>query len=473
MEGDSMTEYHDPTEAPGSTEAPESTEAAASAESTDVIGAVDTAGTPEGVLPPPPPRAGQPEAVLPPPPPPRAGRPEAVLSSPPPRAGQPEAVLSSPPPRADQPEAVLPSLPPRAGQPEAALPSPPPRAGQPEAALPPVLARPWTPPAPAVPATPGEPGAPTNASGPSTPAENSGSTVPRAPAAAAPVAAKPATKRVSYRSTPRKAPPRVAAQEARDPAAPLAPAPVRPATLAIDVGGTGLKASVLDASGKLVADRVRVVTTYPCPPDGLVDKLAALVAPLPVFDRVSVGFPGVVRKGIVLTAPHFVTRSGPGSPVVAKLLAAWTGFDLAGALTNRLGRPVRVANDADLQGLDVVSGSGLEFVVTLGTGVGTALLLDGKLAPHLELAHHPFRKGEDYNDQLGEAALRSIGAKKWRKRVEEAFANFHTLVNYDRLYVGGGNARILDGHVGPSVTIVDNVAGILGGIKLWESPDHY
>ncbi len=247
---------------------------------------------------------------------------------------------------------------------------------------------------------------------------------------------------------------------------------MKPRTLAIDVGGTGLKASVLDATGKLVADRVRVPTTYPCPPERLVEALAALVAPLPSFDRVSIGFPGVVRKGIVLTAPHFVTRSGPGSPVVGKLLAAWTGCDLAGQMAERLGHPVRLANDADLQGLEVVSGSGLELVVTLGTGVGTALLLDGKLAPHLELAQHPFRKGETYNEQLGDAALRRVGAKKWRKRAEDAFSNFHLLLNYDRLYVGGGNSRLLAGYLGPSVTIVDNVAGILGGIKLWELVDH-
>ena len=240
--------------------------------------------------------------------------------------------------------------------------------------------------------------------------------------------------------------------------------------MAVDVGGTGLKASVLDASGKLMTDRVRVRTTYPCPPERLVDTLTTLVAPLPAVDRVSIGFPGVVRKGVVLTAPDFVTRSGPGSPVAKKLLAAWTGFDLAGEMTKRLGHPVRVANDADIQGLEVVSGSGVEFVVTLGTGVGTALLVDGNLAPHLELAHHPFRKGETYDEQLGNAAFRKIGARKWRKRVVEAIANFHMLVNYDRLYVGGGNAKVLKGHVDPSVTIVGNIAGILGGIKLWDPP---
>ena len=245
----------------------------------------------------------------------------------------------------------------------------------------------------------------------------------------------------------------------------------RPATLAIDVGGTGLKASVLDASGKLMADRVRIETAYPCPPEKLVDMLATLVAPLPVADRASVGFPGVVRKGILLTAPDFVTESGPGSPVSKKLLAAWTGFDLAGAMTTKLGHSVRVANDADIQGLDVVSGTGVELVVTFGTGVGTALLVDGKLSLHLELAHSPFRNGETYDEQLGNAAFERIGKKKWRKRVDKALDNFHVLINYDRLYVSGGNAVHLKGHVHRSVTIVGNLAGILGGIKLWEHPE--
>jgi polyphosphate glucokinase len=246
------------------------------------------------------------------------------------------------------------------------------------------------------------------------------------------------------------------------------PRPARPLTLALDIGGTGLKGSVLDISGKMMADRVRVPTKYPCSPEAMLDALAGIAAPLPSFDRISAGFPGVVRDGKVLTAPHFVTKKGPGSAVVPELLKAWTDFDLAGGLTQRLGKPARVGNDADLQGLEVVSGHGLEMVVTLGTGVGTALLVDGKLAPHLELAHHPFRKGESYNDQIGAAALERIGASKWRKRVREAIGNFRSLVNFDRLYLGGGNGRIMSGHVEDDVTIVDNVAGILGGIRLWD-----
>lgn len=244
--------------------------------------------------------------------------------------------------------------------------------------------------------------------------------------------------------------------------------PTRPLTLAVDVGGTGIKASVLDAEDRMVADRVRVATSYPLEPDRFVDVLSSLVAPLPDYDRISVGFPGVVRRGRVVTAPHFVTEHGPGSPVVPALVAAWQGFDLAGAVTARLGRATRVANDADLQGMAVVSGHGLEMVVTLGTGVGSALFLDGLLAPHLELAHHPFRKGDTYNEQLGDAALQRIGLDKWRRRVAKALANFAGLVNFDRCYVGGGNARHLQGRLEPPYEVVDNVAGILGGIRLWE-----
>lgn len=244
--------------------------------------------------------------------------------------------------------------------------------------------------------------------------------------------------------------------------------PTGPLTLAIDVGGTGLKASVLDAEDRMVADRVRVATTYPLSPEDFVRHLVDLVRPLPAYDRISVGFPGVVRRGRILTAPHFVTAHGPGTTIVPELVRAWTDFPAADRLSAALGKPTRIANDADLQGLAVVDGHGLEFVVTLGTGVGTALFLDGVLAPHLELAHQPFRKGETYNEQIGDAALQKIGPKKWRKRTMKALENFARLVNYDRCYIGGGNARLLAHRIDPAFVIVDNVAGILGGIRLWE-----
>jgi polyphosphate glucokinase len=241
-----------------------------------------------------------------------------------------------------------------------------------------------------------------------------------------------------------------------------------PHTLAIDVGGTGLKATVLDAAGQPVHDRVRVPTSFPCPPAKLVDDLAALVAPLPEYDRVSVGFPGAVRGGKVRTAPAFSTTSGLGSEIDPALVEAWRGFDLAGVLAQRLGKPCRVANDADVQGAGAVAGVGLEFIMTLGTGVGTAAFMDGRLALHLELAHHPLASGETYNEYLGDAAMRAIGKRKWNKRVRKAVGLIDTLVLPDAILIGGGNAKHLTEPVGDHVRIVDNNTGLLGGIKLWE-----
>jgi polyphosphate glucokinase len=248
-----------------------------------------------------------------------------------------------------------------------------------------------------------------------------------------------------------------------------------PYTLAIDVGGTGLKASVLSKTGAMVADRVKIETKYPLPPDGdtgLVAALTSLVKPLPEADRVSCGFPGMIRNGLVLSAPHFVCKKGPGSTVDKKLAEAWHHFDLATALSDALGKPTKVANDADVQGAAVVQGKGLEVVITLGTGFGSAFFLDGHLMPHLELAHQPFRKEETYNDQLGELARKTKGDETWNHRVREAVANLDGLFFYDHLYIGGGNARRINrdelGDSLENITIVDNTAGILGGIKLWE-----
>ena len=250
---------------------------------------------------------------------------------------------------------------------------------------------------------------------------------------------------------------------------PKAVHPSAPFTLAIDVGGTGLKASVLDSTGAMVADRVKIPTTYPLPPDKLVSDLARLVAPLPTYDRISVGFPGMVREGHVLTAPHFTLKSGPGSDVDQALVSKWSDFPLANALSQQLGKPCKVANDADLQGAAVISGHGFELVLTLGTGFGTGIFYDGHLLPHMEFAHMPFRKGETYNDQLGERARKEIGEERWNKRVLKAIDGLRALMFFDRCWIGGGNARRLDtDKLADDVTIVDNTAGILGGIKLWE-----
>ena len=225
-------------------------------------------------------------------------------------------------------------------------------------------------------------------------------------------------------------------------------------TLAIDVGGSHVKASVLDARGRMLHDRVKVDTPKHLMPRKLVALIGELVAELPRFDRVSVGFPGVVRDGVIRTAPNLGTDQ-------------FHGFNLARALERKLGKPVRVENDADVQGLAVVKGKGVEMVITLGTGFGSSIFVDGRLGPHLELAHHAFRKDTTYEDELGEAARQRDGDESWQKHVFEAIESLRNLTNFDHLYIGGGNARLLDEKLPKDVTIVSNTAGIIGGVRLW------
>lgn len=228
----------------------------------------------------------------------------------------------------------------------------------------------------------------------------------------------------------------------------------RPLTLAIDIGGTGLKASVLDAHGRMVVPRVRVPTPNPCPPDRLMAGLVGLVAGLPAADRVSIGFPGVVRHGRVLTAPHF------GNDI-------WSGFPLEARMEQALGRPTRMLNDAEVQGLGVVAGAGIEFVLTLGTGAGTALFRNGVLAPHLELAHHPVRNDKTYNEYVGAAALEAVGRKRWNKRVRRVLHFLDMLILPDAIYLGGGNAVEVRGELPAKVRLISNDAGLTGGVALW------
>ena len=207
----------------------------------------------------------------------------------------------------------------------------------------------------------------------------------------------------------------------------------------------------------MLADRVRLPTPYPCPPEILLDALETLVAPLPAWDRVSVGFPGVVSGNRIVTAPHFGNRK-------------WRNFPLADALAERLGKPVRLLNDAEVQGLAVVTGKGLELVLVLGTGVGTALFRDGELMPHLELAHHPIGKGrKTYNDYIGDDARRRKGAAKWNRRVRKTVRVLEALLHYDILHLSGGNGPKVDIDLPGCVRHETNEAGITGGVKLWET----
>lgn len=225
-------------------------------------------------------------------------------------------------------------------------------------------------------------------------------------------------------------------------------------TLAIDVGGSGLKAAVLDPGGDIITGAERVHTPNPSNPLAVVTELVGLAAKLGDFDRISVGFPGVVRHGHVLTAPNLGTD-------------VWHRFPLADELSRLLGRPTRILNDATVQGLGVINEVGIECVITLGTGFGFALFEEGLLGAHLELGQHPITKGKTYDLYLGNAALRKVGRAKWNKRLKKALGYIDTLVTFDTLLIGGGNARLIDFTLPANARIVPNAAGITGGVKLW------
>ena len=244
-----------------------------------------------------------------------------------------------------------------------------------------------------------------------------------------------------------------------------------PYTLAVDCGGGGIKASVLDAAGTLHAPAVRVPTPYPLPPQRLVDTIAGIAADLPRADRLTVGMPGMIRHGGGVATPHYVTRHGPRTAVDPDLVVAWSGCDVRAMLEDGLGLPTIVLNDAEVHGAGVVSGTGLELVLTLGTGLGSALFDGGSIAPHLELSHAPVRRLVTYDEFIGQPERRRLGNALWSRRVQRVVEGFRPVFHWDRLYLGGGNARhvtptVLE-RLGDDVVVVPNQAGIVGGVRAW------
>ena len=226
-----------------------------------------------------------------------------------------------------------------------------------------------------------------------------------------------------------------------------------PITLCIDIGGSGLKAMLLDANGKAVSERERVPTPAEPIPEYVLAGLDELCGMLGTFDRVSVGFPGVIKHGTTFTAVN--------------LHPAWMNFPLQAELEARWKKPVRTANDADLQGYGAIKGDGVELTLTLGTGLGAGLFTNGHLCPGLELGHHPWRKGKTYEDYLGRRGLEKYGKKRWNELLQEAIEQTDKLFNWDHLYLGGGNTKKIKFELPKNVEIVSNEAGLLGGVALW------
>ncbi|MBD2187924.1 ROK family protein [Pseudanabaena mucicola] len=224
-------------------------------------------------------------------------------------------------------------------------------------------------------------------------------------------------------------------------------------TLAIDVGGSSIKAILLDNTGAKVSARSQILTPHPATPDAIVSILTSLISTHSTCDRISIGFPSVVENG--------VTRGA------INLHPDWDGFPLLQVLQSKCDQPIRIANDADVQGCGAIVGHGVELAITLGTGFGSSLFFDGKLLPNLELGQHIFIGSETYEDRLGQPALEQVGVQVWNKRLLEAIASLYKLFNYDKLYIGGGNARLISVDLPARVAIVSNDLGLSGGLALW------
>jgi len=242
-------------------------------------------------------------------------------------------------------------------------------------------------------------------------------------------------------------------------------------TLSIDCGGLSIKASVLDNEGTMHAPAVAEPTPYPLSPTRLIEVFNSLASQLPKADRVTVGFPGMVRHGVVVHTPHYINVKGPRTRLDPELYEAWTGLDFRSMIEKNFNLPTLMLNDAEVHGAGVVAGSGFEVVMTLGTGLGCAVFDGGKLAPHIELSHAPIRRSMNYDTWIGEHERRRLGDTFWSRRIRAMISDLRPVFHWDRLYLGGGNARRIKpsdlAALGDDVVIVPNAAGIVGGVRAW------
>ncbi len=211
--------------------------------------------------------------------------------------------------------------------------------------------------------------------------------------------------------------------------------------LVLDVGGTHVKAAFAGTTTE-----IKIPSGPKMTPREMIRKVAERLLDRR-YDAVSIGYPGVVIHGRIIHEPH---NLGPG----------WVGFDFE----QEFRRPTRVINDAAMQALGSYRGGRMLFL-GLGTGLGTAMILDGTIAP-MELAHLPYKKGRTYEDFVGEAALKRLGRRKWQKEVFAVAKVFYDALEPEYLVIGGGNLRKLT-KLPPHAEKGDNRSAIAGGARLW------
>jgi predicted NBD/HSP70 family sugar kinase len=215
--------------------------------------------------------------------------------------------------------------------------------------------------------------------------------------------------------------------------------------LVLDVGGSHVKVHVTGQAETVKLSSGRALT----PRRMLASVGRAVAAKGWQFDAVSIGIPAPVVRGEVVREP-------------ANLGRGWSGFDFSGAM----GKPVQLVNDAAMQALGSYR-KGTMLFLGLGTGLGSALVVDGLLVP-MELARLPYRKGE-LEDHVGERALLRVGKRRWRRRVADVVQAVTAAFVVDEVVLGGGNARHLK-DLPEGVRLGSNALAIAGGERLWQMP---
>jgi polyphosphate glucokinase len=243
-------------------------------------------------------------------------------------------------------------------------------------------------------------------------------------------------------------------------------------TLSIDCGGLFIKSCVLDESGTMHAAPTRVQTPYPLTTERFLQTVSDIAKSLPKVARVKVGLPGMIRNGVVVATPHYSNDSGPHTRMNPELKEQWWGFEAEAAVAERLGMPAKVLNDAEVHGAGVITGSGLEIVLTLGTGLGFSVFHGGKLSPHFEMSHATVRRNTTYDTWIGDRERHRMGNTFWSRRVRLMVSELRPVFLWDRLYIGGGNSHSIQQRdlnlMGDDVVIVPNSAGVAGGVRAWQ-----
>jgi polyphosphate glucokinase len=212
--------------------------------------------------------------------------------------------------------------------------------------------------------------------------------------------------------------------------------------LAVDIGATTIKSGPVDSLGTLLGPVERTPTPFPCWPERLVATTAALIEASGCVE-VGVGFPGEYRAGRVIEPGNLSRPAGISSPIDPAIHRRWVGFEFEAALRRATGVDVRVVNDASLAALGCCDGEGRELVLTLGTGLGIALVVAGELVAIRDVGAAEFVDGGTYDQLLGERS-RSADERRWRSLLIRAVGEFVTEFDAQTVHFGGGNARLVD-----------------------------